>query len=122
MLMAKVPKKNKETPKYTPYDKLQLHLPKSAFLYKLKRVYWLINNYHKLLDTNPAALPFKQYKEALDEYTAMVEEAQKLGLHTREGRLSVKSRVGSEKLAENGNADATPALGDSLPPGMGAGV
>lgn len=113
--------KKKEV-KYVSYKLTKLILPKNPFLYKLRRVKWLLDNYNRLLEVDPLAIDSKKYFDLLDQYTLMLEEATKKGLHTREGRRNAGKRMDSSDVDSLSDKDTAPKVGGDLPFGLGVGV
>lgn len=99
-----------------------MHLPKHAGIYRLRRVYWLIQNYHRLLEHDPLAISAKAYLDLLNEYVKLLEEAQKHNWNTVEGRKRARAGVDTKNLAKGGQPKPEAGVGEALPFGLGAGV
>lgn len=96
--------------KYKKYEDVRIWHIKNADKYELKRLYWLLNNYHRLLETDPIAVPFKQYNECLTTFLALYKKV----------NGDVGKRVDTGKLAQNRYKDTAADVGDPLPAGLGA--
>lgn len=90
----------KKDPKYVEFKEVRLLLPKNPFLYKLRRVYWLLQNYHRVLQADPTAINTKAYVDLLDLYIRLNEESIKKGLNTRQGRKDARARVDTSNVAQ----------------------
>lgn len=90
----------KQSPKYADFKEVRLLLPKNPFLYKLRRVYWLLQNYHRLLQVDPQAISTKAYTDLLDLYIKLIEESVKRGLNTRQGRIDARLRMDGGSVAK----------------------
>jgi len=107
---------------YKEFQYLRLNLPKVPGLYKLRRVYWLLNNYHKLLEKDPTAISSKQYIELLNTYCDLIEDAKKRGWDSIEGRKNARAGVDTKKLASGSDKNDPAGMGAPLPFGVGAGI
>lgn len=113
--------KSKPTIQYLEFKEARLNTPKLPEIYKLKRVYWLLMNMHRLLEKDPTAVPTKSYLELLDLYTKLVENAQKKGLDTAEGRKNARYGMDSRTVAkEVQESDSETDDGFQEPFSMGA--
>lgn len=107
---------------YKKFQETKLILPKYPQEYKVRRMAWLMANYHRLLETDPSAITYKQYKEALEDYVQMVESLAKSGLSTREGRRNARKRVDTPELGKGISASTEDGVGAPIPFGLGAGI
>jgi hypothetical protein len=114
-------KKKPEMVKFRTFKEVKLSIPKNPFLYKLRRIQWLLANYSKQLEKDPTSISLKEYLLVLDEYEKLTELAHKKGLDTNAGRKAaagvVPKGVGTSR--DEGEADSS---GDLESLGMGAGV
>lgn len=124
-----MPKPNvKPKPKveYVDFRYVKLQLPSNAFLYKIRRYKWLLTNYSRLLEKDPTAISFKEYSSVLEAYTKLVEQAQKKGLDTREGRYAAKTArqgVDTRTVAQDDKeSDEASTFSDDESFGLGIGV
>ena len=112
----------KQSLKYKEFADLRLNLPKIPLVYKLRRVYWLLNNVHRKLQADPTAITTRQYLELLDVYCDLVEEVEKKGLHTADGRKKARQGMDTQRLGKVGRPSNAPGVGSPFSPSLGAGI